>query len=182
MNTTIEETSITESSLERYEEAVKSYFDLESSEIFHNGKKEHAKIIIEQMFSRAEKSVHIFCKNLLAEVYNDTHLLRALHSCMHRGASVHVLVENEPQAKDFLMESSYLKQKYPQKLSIRQLGARSSAKKWGFNFAVMDAKAVRFEADKEQSNAIASAHNEKLAAVVEAAFDVARVEAGLACI
>ncbi len=150
--------------MEDYEDHVQTLFDLDSDRIFSNGMEEHALVILSEFFKRAEASVLIFCKNLLSNVYDHKKVTSALVSALRRGVDVKVIVQEGAEAVKFIE----LAKKYnldPEISGVIQIFECTDQKisKVRQNIAIMDKKAFRYEEDKDEPKALASANQPKIA-------------------
>jgi hypothetical protein len=70
--------------LELYRENVERLAELNSSEVFSNGKAEHAAIIYETFFKFSKENIVIFCRDLSAEVFDSELLLNLAENALRR--------------------------------------------------------------------------------------------------
>jgi len=147
-----------------YEDHVKTMFDLDSDAIFSNGMTDHARIIIVEFLLRAKDSVVIFCHDLLAEVYDHKHMTAALMTALKNGVDVCIITQRTPNAQVFMSAA----EKYNADPSLSGMLKLFQSKEEGIeqieqNFAVMDRKAYRFEPNKVEHKAEASANQPEVA-------------------
>lgn len=157
---------------ESYEDHVRTLFDLNSDVIFSNGMQDHARVILVEFFKRAEESVVIFCKDLLADVYNHKHITAALRDALRRGVEVKIAVQEDPQADIFINAARQYNENpaLAGRVEVKKVTG-DKLKQVEQNFAVMDSKAYRFESNKNEHKAEASANRPKIAKVLLTNFE-----------
>ena len=141
-----------------YRAAFERLWDEKSSEVVSNGKLDHASALIACFLAKAKKRVVIFCKDLKNEVYDDGTVLSALESALSRGIEITVLVQFKP-ATDSKFAARLKKASddhAPVHFWFELPKAISSIE---MNFAYADNNAYRFERNRMDMKAVASAWN-----------------------
>jgi hypothetical protein len=146
--------------MDAYRASVERLAQLESSEVFSNGKPEHALIIFETFLKHAKKGVLFFCRNLNPQVFKES-LIEPMYLALVRGIRVEILTQETPSDPSFLAaverwKSSHLPVSF-NVVNHREVAAIKS------NFTVMDGKAYRFEADRDEMSAVACMNDPKTA-------------------
>jgi hypothetical protein len=150
------------SALRDYRESFLKLWELRSEYVVPNGKAEHAAVLFEVFFQKAEHSIQIFCHNLAGSVYNRPEIKEAVQGAVERGVSIDVVIEAPAEAADLV--------------AVLGESSRSSVKKvhagvdYPFNFAVVDDHAFRFEPDSDSIKAIACAWNPERAKGLKSLF------------
>ncbi|MEI6165466.1 MAG: hypothetical protein WCR23_13910 [Planctomycetota bacterium] len=161
--------------LEAYRANIEKLADLESKEVFGNGKAEHAMVIFETFFKRAKENIVIFCKDLSEKVFNSDNLISLAEDALRRKARVTILTQSDPKSDKFVAACSRWKEeKLPITMRVSKPG--SSASSTTANFAVMDRKAYRFEPNREEKTAFACMNNESACATLLGVFSRLELE------
>jgi len=152
-----------EKELDNYRQTVERLAELDSSEVFSNGRPEHAAIIFSTFLKHAKDRVVIFCQNLSREVFDDPCVLSNLESALDRKVKVEILTQESPAATNFLAkEKSWKEQGLP--ISLKTAAKGSPVAEVNANFAVADGKAYRFEPKRVKVEAFACMNNPEAAA------------------
>ncbi len=137
-----------------YRDTVWTLFKDNAPDRISNGAPEHAKIIFQAMLHFAKNQVKIFCDNLSNEVFDDSQLVSELRNALKRNVVVSVFTQKDFDNIDFVQTlkdatngSSIVK------VSNKSLVNRKE------NFAVMDSSAFRYEPNRDQVKAVASAND-----------------------
>lgn len=165
--------SPTESS---YRIAFERLWDEKSSQTVSNGKHEHAAALFTVFLSKAEKSVVFFCKELLAEVYDDECVLNALDTAIGNGVSITVYVQDHAAADSKFAQKIRTAQLIGKPVEIRE-DLPEPGKSLSLNFAYVDDRAFRFESDHQKMEAVAAAWNQGTVRLLQNLFF--QIKAGL---
>lgn len=136
-----------------YRDTVWSLFENKVPTRISNGAPEHARIIFLAMLHFAKSQVKIFCENLNPEVFNSPELVAELKNAIKRNVVVSVFTQKKPSEIEFTNvikaaeNSSDVKQVSNKFLCEQKV-----------NFAVMDSSAFRYEPNKGEVKAFASAN------------------------
>jgi hypothetical protein len=150
-----------------YRSSVERLAELNSTEIFSNGRAEHAQIIFETFLKIAKKRVQIFCKNLSPDVF-DSSVAESMGLALRKGVSVEILAQEEPCSGPVVDAIAAWRQ---QSLPISIFKAKTpEVQGLESNFTVMDRKAFRFEPDRSQQSAYACMNGPKQASKLEDFF------------
>ncbi len=145
-----------------YRTAVLRIFQDQSKQIIDNGEPEHAAVLFEQFFKHAKYTVRIFCKNLSKNVFDRDEVLHAAKSAINRGVLVKICSQDPLEGGSKFVEA--LKGGFDYYKCTEEFMDKP-------NFATMDRRGFRFEANPEECVASASANNPKLAAQLVRIFD-----------
>jgi hypothetical protein len=156
--TTTVEINPAELEIEAYRKRIENLADLNSGESFTNNQPAHARVIFETFFCRATQEVDIFCRNLAADVFDSVRLCENLIGAVKRGVKVRVFTQENPAPSSFVDTLQELIAAKPELVELKK-GNSNSLNSLGFNFAVMDGKAYRFEPNKDDFVAFASMNN-----------------------
>lgn len=157
------------SDLTDYRRDVEQMFTDKSTALIRNSCTAHARILIETMVARSQKTLVFFCENLKKEIYDQTDLIKAIHEASKRGVKIRILVQNKPECEWLVKKSQELQDGVP--IDFRVCRAASPGAAADVNFIVMDSTAFRFEEDREKHVAFASANNVRLAQKMEQKYE-----------
>ena len=158
------------SEIDAYRRFVERLAELDSTEVFSNGQPAHAQVIFETFFKFAKKNVVIFCHQLSEKVYGQQCLVDAVENALNRGISVRILTQRTPQATNFISAlAKWRSEQKPIKLNTAREGGFESELQ--SNFAVMDAKAYRFEPANKAHTAFACMNDANTAQKLSNVFD-----------
>lgn len=144
-----------------YQKQIEALFDTDSDLIVTNRDRDHAAVIVSTLFTRAKKSVILFCKNLDGDFYNRRPIRCAIVEAVKNGVNVEILVQEVPEANELLADLDSLSTRT--NLRIGKCKPGISGAETEINFAVMDGKAFRLENDRNLHTALACAKNSELA-------------------
>lgn len=142
-------------SLIEYRARVERAAQNRNAERIYNGTTEHAQVVIETLFRTADKDVLVLNSCINNKVFGTENTLEAADAFLNKeGASIRVLVENEPAGgwKDNLFVRKFGERK---NVSIKLVPDYVKSM-FDFHFTVADKASYRFEADKTKHAAIAS--------------------------
>jgi hypothetical protein len=140
----------------------------ESAEMFSNGQAAHAAVIFEMFFKNAQQGVNILCRNLKADVFGLDVVINAVKNALWRKVPVRILVQEAPEASNFLALAKQWKGA-GKEIEIRSAEGTILAEA-DQNFAVMDRKAFRFEPNRDAQIAYASMNQSRNATVLDNVF------------
>jgi len=167
MNTST--TCKTESEL--YENLVRAMIKTGDDKPVSNGKPEHAAIIYKLFFEFAVSKVLIFCKELNSSVFGDDRILMMAEKALERGVTIRVITQGlQPQPSNFtkwLLE----KAKSGSCVSVKTCKVGSPYASLPMNFALMDEKAYRYEANNDHVKAVACMNNPRITTELANFFD-----------
>jgi hypothetical protein len=155
-----------------YRTNIERLAELDSSEVFSNGKTEHAAIIFETFLKFSKDSVVFFCKDLNKDVFDMPSIINSMENALRRKVRISILTQEIPTATKLLeaYNDQWLKADY----SIDIKTATSSViKAFDANFCVMDEKAYRFEPDRGEPVAFACMNNPAIAKNILSFFGTA---------
>ena len=141
-----------------YADIVRKYFEDDSTEIFPNGCEQHAKVIIEQIFSHAEDYVYVLSTNLAKSIWNDPSILEAVRRALERSVSVRISIQRNTSDANLLEE---LLSEFNIEINVNRDPTLGS------NFIVSDDKMFRYEENRDRVEAIASANYPELAVILK---------------
>ena len=139
--------------LDVYRENVARLADLNSTEVFSNGKAEHAAIIFETFFQRANRRVIFFCQNLSRDVFARPGLRIQMQEALRKNIAVDFLIQSPPESEDL---EGAIQNWQADGLPVNLIVAKNpTVQNLSSNFAVMDGKAYRFEENRGEKKAVA---------------------------
>ena len=149
-----------------YIEKVSELADAHSDELISNGSKDHAKVLIHALLSRAKSEVKLFSSYLSSDIYDDEAILDALdHVINDRKIKLEILLqEPENSIDDSQIFLKISKKEHKDILS---------------HFMTMDDDAYRFCEDKTNPNrqAVASFKRPKTVSNLKRQFDIMFMDA-----
>lgn len=154
-----------------YKTYVDQLFAEESGFIISNGLPEHAAALVSTMFRKAKKEMVIFCHDLNAKIYSEVEVIRSIVEAANRGVSIRIVTQVAPQAIELLCKLRNLAKVSPELVQLKRCAPDSVDAALGYNFAVMDTKAFRYEPDRSTIKADACANNPPLAQKMLNAFN-----------
>ena len=166
METNMSNENKTYSYNEDYKSLVWESFIKDKPTRFSNGAPIHASLILEAMFTFAKNKVRIFCEDLDSFVYDRPELVMALKQALTRNVIVEVLTQKKPESIEFKKVIEDEKNG----LAFIRTGTSDFVKNRPENFAIMDMKAFRFEPDKKDKKALASANEPLSVAILDSNF------------
>lgn len=157
---------------EKYRYHVEQMFDEQSDAVIENTCTNHARVLIETLVSRSKEQLLLFCENLKKEFYEDPKIMGEMVTAMRRGVEIRILTQHHPEAVSLVERLQAASGKVENgTFSIMVCDADSSGAKADMNFVVMDRKAFRFEEDRVNHSAVASANRKELALKLSKVFD-----------
>lgn len=143
-------------------------FEEQSGFIISNRNKDHARVLIEKIIGRGASKVDIFCQNLDKEVYGTSDVFSALLVAGIKGSKVRILCQEPPTVTDLPARVARFFQ--PDQFELRTCLPNSTAAKVSYNFVVAGSS-FRFETDRENKKAFASANSPDLAEQMSSQFE-----------
>ncbi len=139
-----------------YREDVHRHAVSEDGEFIYNSSYGHARDLVEELFIKAEHEVCILTNRLDQRVFSGKSITDLADYFMAKsGAKLRVLIESS-EVEDALGSHPMIeKLDNGDRLDIR-LVPESATKYYKYNFMVVDGKHFRYEADRQQINAIAT--------------------------
>ncbi len=140
-----------------------------------NGHPEHASILLETMFKRAEHDVRIYTGALNETVYGRPGLIEALKRFIARpGARLRVLLQDQHDAawvkSQPMIKALYEKNRRDNVEVAVATGVYATNK--AKHFSVMDDCGFRFEHDHSQTQAVANFNEPEIALELASVFDI----------
>lgn len=145
-----------------------------------NGKPAHAAILLEAMFTKADRDMRIFSRSLDESTYDNADLIDAAQRFLSRPATrLRILLQNRidvsalkshPLIKALSEMTAALTTAHEQKLQIR-FAEGAYSKDSAKHLAVMDDLGFRFEVDHDKTQAIANFNEPRVASELATAFD-----------
>lgn len=142
-----------------------------ATEVILNRSSEHAAVVVEFLFRRAEYEMEILTNELAEDVYGVPGVIAAAQSFLERNlnASIHILAEKP-----------VVRASHPLLRSLDQSGLgdrvhlafipEATQKTYNFNFAVADQKSYRFEETRTTREAIVQFGDAKFGAQLHSVF------------
>lgn len=170
--------------LEEYGKYLENLASTKSSDIFTNGGKEHASILMSKMFKYTSNEVRMFCEGFKPELIMTNPYNTALIEYLHLGKSLKILLEtNEYTEKDafkIIREENSRRRKENSPIIECKLIA-DEYKKMIFdklssvhcNFSIFDNDKFRLEISPEDYKAIGSFNSPERASLLIKLFDQA---------
>ncbi|HQV89151.1 MAG TPA: hypothetical protein PLV19_10990 [Nitrosomonas sp.] len=174
-----------------YIEKVSELADAHSDELISNGSKDHAKVLIHALLSRAKSEVKLFSSYLSSDIYDDEAILDALdHVINDRKIKLEILLQ-EPENSIDENTGSYQESKFLNRCvsavsrppsDDSQIFLKISKKEHKdilSHFMTMDDDAYRFCEDKTNPNrqAVASFKRPKTVSNLKRQFDIMFMDA-----
>lgn len=157
--------------MEDYKALVKRLADQKSSETIPNASISHAAVVIENLFSHADKSIRIFTGELNKEVYSLSAVREAAKDFLaKRAGTLEILIQNLLGAGD-ISEHQLIRDCLENSNCKVQYVTDENDKKINCHFIVADGRAWRFEPDKNTFEAIACFNDQDSAKKLESIFN-----------
>jgi hypothetical protein len=159
---------------EIYTQIVTDLMESKSNEVISNGEPSHAQVLFEAFFQYAKTEVLIFCHKLDARVFSAKSLVAKAKDAFERGVNIHVIIQSSnPDESPFL---KFLRDESAtsSRVSILLCPSDSHFCDQKVNYAVMDARAYRFEEDRSEIKAIASMNQLETAGALTRVFNGTR--------
>jgi hypothetical protein len=137
--------------MKSYRANVERLADMQSPEVFSNGRPEHAVIILETFCKYARERVVVFCQRLSQRTYGGSGLINVADAALRRGVAISLVTQEAPESQGFIDAAKRWKDE-ALPISLSRAQDTPSLK---VNFAVMDQKAYRFEGNRNVPEAIA---------------------------
>ncbi len=152
-----------------YFNLVKTAADAADGRPILNRSPEHASIILEILFTKAEKHVRVVTNKLDPSVWVGGRVLGAVRSFLAKpGSSIDILVECPSVGDiDFVR---IIGGEFPDKVRISSVPAKLQ-EKYGWNFVVVDGRHFRFEQNRQELRAFIQFGNESEAMHLEDLFE-----------
>src|SRR5262245_33715048 len=80
---------------DHYQAALERLWAENSEESVSNSKPEHVSALLVVFLTRAKTRVHVFCKDLQKDVYDNPRVIHALRNAIMRGVLIRVLVQHK---------------------------------------------------------------------------------------
>ena len=141
-----------------YRKNLLSLRELDSKEVFGNGKSEFVAIMVEDLFRHAKYSVKVFDHDLDPEVFENDRVIRQVEVAYNRGVYMEVVTQSKPDSGKFL---EYIDLRVSDNDKVNSLK---------LNFVVVDNKSFRLF-DREAGQGQASFNGKKTARKLTESFD-----------
>lgn len=132
--------------LESFRRMVKLFIEIDSPATISNNNRDHAKIILEELFRNAKDTAYVYCGRISNEVWGGTSVALAIIDALNRGVNVQFVVQHPEEIPE---DSAVVD-------ILRKHGRIHSSEKFaeiGTHFAVFDGKRYRLEKDDEAKSA-----------------------------
>ena len=148
--------------MKKYIESVETLFRLKSDALIPNKDKEHAVVLISNIFKHATDHVYVYCNNATQDVFGNENLQNCIQNALEKGVSVKFLTEDE-------VEPSYLKDLINcKKILWKQNTFHEITTQ---HFVEADGMSFRIEENHETAQAIGCANDKKLGAILHELFE-----------
>lgn len=158
-----EDAKMAPNDLNAYRDAVLRMIEIDGDQPISNGMPEHAAILYECFFAKAQKEVKIFCENLKNSVFGKSEVVENARLAMRRGVEFKILTRKQPEDGPFFVLAHSVVG------TLRLLGERVPANS---NFAVVDGKRYRFEPDPTVYRAVACMNAPEISKKLSEFFDL----------
>jgi len=161
-------------SMDEYREFVERVADGEwPSETILNRSAEHAAVIIENLFRKADRSVEVLTSELKPDVYAMSAVINSAIDFLRRDedAQIHILCETSLDRSSHPFLTAIDAAQLGDRLTVRTIDP-TAKQEYKFNFAVADAKSFRFEESRDSFEAIVGFGHEKFANRLHNVFGV----------
>jgi len=157
--------------LDQYRELVRQHARLENGEAFYNNSYDHARIIMEEMFAKAERRVKILTKALDNRVYEGSLMTEyADYFAASPGASLQILIEDNLAPESLSAHPLIEDIKESSAVEIRRV-PKEIVERYSYNCAIADGLHFRFEDDRRNVSAVAAFGRKDTAEHLEDIFD-----------
>lgn len=168
--------------LKEYQEYIENLANTHSEEIFSNGGKDHASILMATMLNHTKNRARIFCEGFKADLIHTEPYFQALKDYLGKGRRLSVLVENDKHTEEAPIQFLKKHKSENQDAEIELKKIKEEDKKKIFNalnsihcnFAVFDDDKFRLEYIPEEYKAMGSFNQpekcRKLTELFDAAF------------
>lgn len=148
--------------MEKYIESVETLFRLKSEALIPNSDKEHAVILISNIFKNASEHVCVYCQNATKNVFDAQELQNNIQCAVERGVVVKFLTEEDvvPQYLTTLIDENKI---FWKKIANSSLNIQ--------HFVEADEKSFRIEEDHETAKAVGCANNSKIGVILHDLFN-----------
>ena len=142
-----------------YQKAANDFFDSTSTHIVSVYEPDHAKIMINQIISRAQTKIDIFWKDWLVFT-EDMHLFVSLSQAIARGVQIRIITEDWGGLAFFKNRGINF-----------MMAEKSALSNTNFNFIVADTKMFRTEVLEDKDKQFVAANDPELAEKIHTLFD-----------
>ena len=161
-------------SMDEYREFVERVADgVWPSETILNRSADHAAVIVENLFRKADRIVEILTSELKTDVYAMPTVISSAIDFLRRddGARIHILSETDLDRSAHPFLAAIDAAQFGDRLTVGIIRANTK-QDYKFNFAVADAKSFRFEESRESFEAIVGFGHDKFASRLHNVFEV----------
>lgn len=148
--------------LEAYKAAILTLIEIDGEQPISNGMPEHAAILYECFFDKAQSEVLILCDKLANEVFGQRGVLTKAREALARNVSIDILTRFKPEDGPFLDLAR--NGEFPNLRVIHMAQAPE------VNFAVVDGKRYRYEENLKEFRAVACMNAPDVSAILAKAF------------
>ncbi len=166
-------TNETTESLGIYREMFRFMLSAGLDRFIHNDSKDHACVLIEELFRFAKESVFVFCHNLGRDVWDNPAILSALGEVLDRKkVKVQVLLQDTPEGG---VDNRAFALLHAHSIDVR----KTHNTEVKANFIVVDHKAYRFEKNDQGRKGYACSNNPDNAGKLIDAFNILKSDSEL---
>jgi hypothetical protein len=142
-----------------------------AGEVILNRSPDHAAVVIEFLFRKAESYVHILTRRMSEEVYSKQGILDAAVEFLgaHPAATISILAE-EPINRSLHPFFVAVDRIFKERVRLRFV-APAKVHTYNFNFAVADGRSYRFEESRDSREAVIQFGDEEFGEKLEATFE-----------
>lgn len=162
-------------SVERYREQVRKLAEQEDGTPFFNSSAEHARIIMEEGFAKADVEILILSHALDTRVYGGEDLAEdASYFLKKTGSRLRLLVEKKAAAEAIEghpLIARITKERNAGHVEVRTV-PEEATKEYAYNFSVIDGKHYRFEPDRSKIAAVAAFGEKKTSRHLKEIFEI----------
>jgi hypothetical protein len=140
-----------------------------SDAVFSNGQAEHAAILYQTFLKHGKHELLMFVRNLSKDVFGSREMEALTLQALSRKMHIDVICQSAPESTKIAENiRNWKTQKLP--ISLHVCSENEPAAKYPQNFAVVDGKAYRFEADRNSPKAVACMNDPKAAQTLREVF------------
>ena len=137
--------------LAAYRSLFKEMIREDCPDVLNNRSRDHALVIVQELISSAEESVHILCSKLSRDIYGDSKTMQAIEQALSKGVEFYVYIrtpypESEECHRLLKTYQANVKTEYQPKENVN-------------DFCVVDKKRYRKEINQTQGEAIVCAND-----------------------
>lgn len=169
--TTSELSNIKLSSIESYAEMVASFADNSTPDLISNGRVEHAKILINNLFSHTQEKICIFSSELISEIYESKEVLNHAKELLASGKKIEILLQDVNDISE-LNDHKFIALCREHEDSCEFKIVNEADRGIESHMVVMDKKGFRFCPNKKIKEAIGSFNNPEISSHLFREFQI----------